>query len=186
MYCTKKVQDCCLHWTSYSWETLLLFLLSQLLSISSLSITSSCVNGRPGPGSQLTFSCQESALMHGSACITVSLKKPTHVPEEAWDVLLLFTVCPCGMNKRCASWWAEQCQWRNQRKGFKKTWMASSGRARCRWSHCSRRRHYPTASYNDHPPSPIRPWSSGFTVPVRSPMRWGINLICMLTNEGVM
>lgn len=138
-------------------------LTSPFSSISSLSMTSFMCEWTVRPEEPTNLQLSESALMHGSACVTVSLKKLTHVPEEAWDVLLLlFTVCPCGMNKRCASWWAEQCQWGNQRGRFKKTWMASNGQARCHLSRGSRRRHYPAASYNDHYSSPIRPWSSGF------------------------
>lgn len=85
-----------------------------------LSITAFMCQWMFRPEEPTNLKLSVSALMHGFACDRASLKKPTHVPVEAWDVLFLFAVCPCGMNKRCASWWAEQCQWRNQRKWFKK------------------------------------------------------------------
>ena len=114
----------------------------------------------------------ESALMHGSACVTVSLKKPTHV-------LLLFTVCPCGMNKRCASWWAEQCQWRNRWWGLQKTWMASQAAEDVITLQ-------PVIMITARLTSGLQAVTPLQTVPVRSPTWWGINSICMLTNEDVM
>lgn len=59
--------------------------------------------------------------------------------------------------------------------------MAGSGHACCLWS----RRHYPTASYDDHSSLPTGPETvtSSQTVSATSPLGWGINLICMLTNR---
>ncbi len=155
----RKCQICCPDWLSHSREIFPPLLSFPLLSISSSSVTPFMCEWALRPEEPANLQLSESALMHGSACVTVSLKKLTHVPEQAWDVLLLFAVCPCGMNERCASWWAEQCQWRSRCKRFKKTWMVSNGQACCRWGHS---RHYPTASYNDHSSSPIGPWSRGF------------------------
>lgn len=126
-YCTEEVPDLLSTLVVMQLRHFPPLLPFSLLSISSLSITPFMCEWALRPEEPTNLQLSESALMHGSACVTVSLKKLTHVPEEAWDVLLLFAVCPCGMNKRCASWWAEQCQWRSRRKRFEKTWMASNG-----------------------------------------------------------
>lgn len=127
--------SCPLCWASLQWASLL-FMCEWTV--------------RPGEPTNLELS--KSALMHGSACIAVSLKKPTRVPGRAEEN----PVPPRGMNKRrSSSWWTEHCQWRKQQDWCKKTRVVRNGQACCQRCHC------PTASFNDRSSSPIRPWGGG-------------------------
>ena len=105
---------------------------------------------------------------------------------KAWDVLLVFAVCPCGMNKEMCFMvgWAMSMREPTRSDPRRHEWQANGRRSRR-----GRGRHYPAATSNDRSSPPVGPRSSmasARAVSARSTTRRGINLICMLANEDVM